>query len=446
MALRDKWRDEAFFEALLKKKEEVLESELAGFAAGGSCLYLGRACQLAMEAGRVAYALGWPAERIEPWYRRYLTLLFDAADCFQTCGQDWGDTADRSNIANIRFVCSAIVYGECLGFGRAELRRMAESIPADIEQLTDRLLSAYQPGRRISEVAKETGKYKPLHTILGMQDKGQQAKKIRAYLDSWPKRLGVYGPDGGRARHKLPTYDGYWCYEAAAVVIVCGIDDESFREHEFYPGELMSWRQGGWAAGEASGTAAVTAAAQARHERNLSALAAPGFKRGPDELERYKAFFEALCPHLPEALRQHLWNTLVDSVWEEYGEYGFLDALSEAVNIARLPSDYGYRCLLHVDWSDLESAQFFAEELLREHGLADGFEYDPATSPGGDSEDPPVIAFFKALNDYLRPKGYCFVEIDTGGDCHLGVIAREEDKARIAMRAQGLDDPGIIIR
>jgi len=73
-------------------------------------------------------------------------------------------------------------------------------------------------------------------------DKAFQAKKLKTYLDQWPKKLGIRAPNGARPLHETPTYDGYWCYEAAAVVIVADIDDESFRDHEFYPTELMSWR------------------------------------------------------------------------------------------------------------------------------------------------------------------------------------------------------------
>ncbi|SMG29053.1 PoNe immunity protein domain-containing protein [Agreia pratensis] len=34
-------------------------------------------------------------------------------------------------------------------------------------------------------------------------------------------------------------YGGYWCFEAAAVVKLLGIDDSSFRDNEFYPADLV---------------------------------------------------------------------------------------------------------------------------------------------------------------------------------------------------------------
>ena len=35
------------------------------------------------------------------------------------------------------------------------------------------------------------------------------------------------------------SYGGYWCFEAAAVVKLLGIEDSSFRDNEFYPADLV---------------------------------------------------------------------------------------------------------------------------------------------------------------------------------------------------------------
>jgi hypothetical protein len=39
-------------------------------------------------------------------------------------------------------------------------------------------------------------------------------------------------------------YGGYWCFEAAAVVKLLGIDDSSFRDREFYPADLLHENKG----------------------------------------------------------------------------------------------------------------------------------------------------------------------------------------------------------
>jgi Domain of unknown function (DUF1911) len=40
------------------------------------------------------------------------------------------------------------------------------------------------------------------------------------------------GPEGGE-------FVGYWCFESAAVVKACGIDDKEIREQQYYPKDLL---------------------------------------------------------------------------------------------------------------------------------------------------------------------------------------------------------------
>jgi hypothetical protein len=343
--MRDKWRDKNYFEELILEIHEVYKDGISGKEE--NCYIQSIASIALLACARIAYSKGDSFDEVKQRYDFFLKHLLQSEECYQK------DEERESLLKNTRFVSSTIVYGECLGYDYATLQIMAKCIPAGKEQLVDRLLSAYQPDRPISTYLDEARKYKQLIAILDSDNKAQQAKKLKSYLDQWPKKLGLRAPDGLKPLHTTPTYDGYWCYEAAAVVIVCGIDDESFRDHEYYPGELMSWRNAPWAASE--GAVATATPPEARHAQNLSRLKPAGFKTAPAALAGCKPFFDTICAHLPEALRHYLWNTLVDDVWEEYQEYGFLDALSEAVSTTRLADEYGYRCLMHVDWKDLKA-------------------------------------------------------------------------------------------
>ena len=62
---------------------------------------------------------------------------------------------------------------------------------------------------------------------------------VRTFLDGWYKK--VYLADGGFPTHGGDAYDGYWSYEAAAVVMLWNIDDSAFREHPYYPDALVSY-------------------------------------------------------------------------------------------------------------------------------------------------------------------------------------------------------------
>jgi Domain of unknown function (DUF1911) len=68
------------------------------------------------------------------------------------------------------------------------------------------------------------------------------AKHVRLFLNTWLtnvwKRSG-WGDTHLTVEDDFPRYFGYWAVEAAAVVAARGIDDSSFRDHEYYPSDLV---------------------------------------------------------------------------------------------------------------------------------------------------------------------------------------------------------------
>lgn len=72
----------------------------------------------------------------------------------------------------------------------------------------------------------------------------ESAAFMHKYLDGWYKAFeGVPWHNG----HLKPVegeyipYYGYWSFEAAAVCVIHGIDDTSFRDHLVYPKDLADW-------------------------------------------------------------------------------------------------------------------------------------------------------------------------------------------------------------
>ncbi len=232
--MRDKFLTNEYFDCRIKE-----EGEIFSLLENGGCRDQSMLAESMLGFIRLRYASISGIEELKITYNRFLEILYSSEKCFQKAMK----TERPITLTNVRFVSSAIVFGECLGVSQSELTTMAKCIPAGKDQLVDRLLSHYQADRKISTDLTEKAKYKQLVAILDMEDKKQQAKKLKIYLDQWPNKLGIRAPDGVRPLHETPTYDGYWCYEAAAVVIVSDIDDESFKDHEFYPSELMSWRK-----------------------------------------------------------------------------------------------------------------------------------------------------------------------------------------------------------
>ena len=235
--MRDNRKTNKYYEELILEIHEVHKDEISGKEK--DCYFQSLTSIELLACSRIAYAKGDSDVEIKLRYDFFIKHLFQSEECHQHITDK---DSHPLTLTNDRFVSCATVYGICLGYEKTNLKKMAKCIPAGTDQLIDRLLAYYQPDRSISDVLMEKGKYKQLIAIMDSDDKIFQAKMLKTYLDQWPKKLGIRAPDGARPLHETPTYDGYWCYEAAAVVIVADIDDESFKDHEFYPSELMSWR------------------------------------------------------------------------------------------------------------------------------------------------------------------------------------------------------------
>lgn len=66
---------------------------------------------------------------------------------------------------------------------------------------------------------------------------------VQRYLDGWYTAFsGCSWHDGHLVKkdHMSP-YNGYWSFEAAAICVLHGIDDSSFRDHLVYPKDLADW-------------------------------------------------------------------------------------------------------------------------------------------------------------------------------------------------------------
>ena len=66
---------------------------------------------------------------------------------------------------------------------------------------------------------------------------------VKTYLEGWYQSFkGVPWHDGHlKATDEYIPYYGYWSFEAAAVCVIHGIDDASFRDHMVYPKDLADW-------------------------------------------------------------------------------------------------------------------------------------------------------------------------------------------------------------
>lgn len=86
---------------------------------------------------------------------------------------------------------------------------------------------------------------KPYELLLKAIDAepAQQAELMNKFMDAW---YPACVKQGFYETHKITNnfgYAGYWCFEAALVVNVFNIDDSGFRDHRYYPADLVHARK-----------------------------------------------------------------------------------------------------------------------------------------------------------------------------------------------------------
>lgn len=74
------------------------------------------------------------------------------------------------------------------------------------------------------------------------QTKGaEQAVLVKEYLSKWYKNMKDFiNYDAHKAKGE-GGFEGYWSFEAAAVVVLYNIDDSSFRDMDFYPKDMVGF-------------------------------------------------------------------------------------------------------------------------------------------------------------------------------------------------------------
>jgi len=245
MALRDGRRDKGFFDKQFDEIEGIVSKYLdpeyvekqGEIEPSLRCYTLGRAALNAMPGIRVSYIRGDTRDAMRILFRRFVDVLWESEVCNQKGERN---TANDVNLTSLQFSLSAIAFGEGLGFSKKDLEAVARSIPTGRDQLIDSIMAVYQSDRTIYEKLYKPGVYRKLLDVLSAP-REKQPGLILKYLNNWEKAL---QKDGRWGSHQRPTYDGYWCYEAAAVVAAFDIDDSSFIDHEYYPSDLMRWRKG----------------------------------------------------------------------------------------------------------------------------------------------------------------------------------------------------------
>ncbi len=115
---------------------------------------------------------------------------------------------------------------------------------AGVDGVFDRVASRFVPGREISDEVVYAAPYRRLLAVFDAPEE-ERPKLMTAFLKVWyqqNKKTDWWG-EAERIEFGSVLYSGYWCFEAAAVVKLLGIDDSLFRDNEYYPSDLAHLKQ-----------------------------------------------------------------------------------------------------------------------------------------------------------------------------------------------------------
>ncbi|MEL7148510.1 MAG: PoNe immunity protein domain-containing protein, partial [Bacteroidota bacterium] len=251
--MRDQVKDKKFFKNYLVEANRLIEKRLRKLREG---LIKTERIQIVktdmisqyLEATIATYSSG--GSKVE--MLSYYSNVFDLID------QHWNEAQkmeykrkilDQYGLSNYHQILTVLSLGVLLDVSNKEFEKVARVIERDqvkdliysliiSHKLSDRQMSteeSYQDTFGVPEF------YSTLREAVLEKDQVRSAELVQRFVEQeWYENFKKEGP-GMVEIHNHPDniYYGYWCFEAAAVVKIKGLDDNSFRDHPYYPADLV---------------------------------------------------------------------------------------------------------------------------------------------------------------------------------------------------------------
>lgn len=189
------------------------------------------------------YTLGTPIKEIQVAFSYCLNSYLSLCEIVDSIAPD-------ENLE--QYIKSVQILSFCYFFKvpKEDVKVIADHIPfSGKDRLTDFLIKASIPDYEVTAsklVFPDI--YQPLMDSLSLlHEPKSYDQKIQQFLED-------YYP--GLKKHDVTWYDshkeedpeycfhfGYWIFEAAALMVFTHCDDSPFRDHPFYPTDLVDWRK-----------------------------------------------------------------------------------------------------------------------------------------------------------------------------------------------------------
>jgi hypothetical protein len=174
------------------------------------------------------YTAGTRDDEIKPTFEKLLANYV---------GQ-WKPDSSYVELVKVLSLAVLLDYDREDGNLRELIRKITESVYDDY--LVDRLLCFFDSNRKqSSHIFRWKHSYQPLQNVIESSDEAEAVSLLATYLKKqW---YNIHKECAWFDSHKndKTTYYGYWSFESAAVVKMCGLDDSSLKGQAYYPYDLV---------------------------------------------------------------------------------------------------------------------------------------------------------------------------------------------------------------
>ena len=228
--------DEYFSEKLTKSDSDVARYETL-------------VAQVIAEKGEEDKGVQWGRAILNTMYQNRINLLYTAGTrddeikpTFEKLLANYAEQwkPDSSYMELIKVLSLAVL----LGFDREDgnLCRLTKKITESSyeDYLVDRFLCYFDGNRKPSvHISRWKNSYQPLQNVIESSDGTEAVSLLKTYLEKQWSNIHKGCAWYGSHKNDKVTYYGYWSFEAAAIVKMCGLDDSLLKGQTYYPYDLL---------------------------------------------------------------------------------------------------------------------------------------------------------------------------------------------------------------
>ncbi len=211
---------------------------------------------------QICYSLGTSLDELKKSHLPEIIrrLKFTAVELANLPGKQIFKRDSSSNkiaISKLHSQLSILVWLICLGVSDEELSQIVPmfSLGGD-DRFLDLICRYYDSSRTLSSECAYPKAFGLLDQLIS-EPNTKHPELIKSYLDNWPRAINLIGGASLGFRVELGNgkvrtaddlvaginqdYRGFWCWEAALAVKFFHIDDNTFKDHIFYPYDLVHY-------------------------------------------------------------------------------------------------------------------------------------------------------------------------------------------------------------